>query len=219
MTATRRDILNARRSCAAGEGLAPTSVHEIDLNVRCGLPDITAVDHTGRKLKFYEDCMEGKIFLINFFSIKDDERSGQTAALAKVVKALGDRVGRDVFVTSITVDPENDTVEALAEHAKKHGVRQGWRFIRMSGLEAAIVAQRMYHFNRGAPAGMGRLIFYGNGMNGQRVWGTVATHARPDDVAWRVASIIPKPKPKVFKRAGPARPGENAYPWSNRARV
>ncbi len=217
MSATRRNILNAARSCSAGEGLLPTSVHEIDPNVNCGFPDITAVDHEGRKIRFFEDRIQGRVFLLNFFSISDDAVSGQTAALAKTVRALGDRIGREVFVTSVTVDPENDTVERLAEHAKKHGAPEGWSFVRMGGLDAAVVAQRMYHFNRGASAGMGRLVFYGSAVGDQRVWGTFPTHARPEDAAFRVSGLMPRPKPAKMRRAGPARPGENAYPWNHRA--
>lgn len=46
----------------------------------------------------------------------------------KVQEALGDRVGRDVFIYSISLDPETDTPEVLARYAKRYGTGPGWTF-------------------------------------------------------------------------------------------
>lgn len=42
---------------------------------------------------------------------------------------LGERVGRDVFMYSISLDPEVDTPEVLAEYAEDYGVKAGWVFL------------------------------------------------------------------------------------------
>ncbi len=49
--------------------------------------------------------------------------------LVQVQKALGDQLGRDVFIYSITLDPEHDTPEVLKAYAERHGARPGWTFL------------------------------------------------------------------------------------------
>src|SRR5262245_60388782 len=49
--------------------------------------------------------------------------------LVQVQKALGDRLGREVFMYSITLDPEHDTPAVLRKYAKKYGVKPGWTFL------------------------------------------------------------------------------------------
>ncbi len=64
----------------------------------------------------------------------------QTARLANVQRILGDRVGRDVFMYSITVDPDTDTPEVLAQYAEKFNIGPGWLFL--TGKQADLVLLR-----------------------------------------------------------------------------
>jgi protein SCO1/2 len=52
-----------------------------------------------------------------------------TANLVKVQEALGDRVGRDVFMYSVTLDAERDTPDALKKFAEAYDVKPGWLFL------------------------------------------------------------------------------------------
>jgi len=221
MTTTRRDLLAVSAGCGTDETIIPTSIHEIDPNVRCGFPDIPVTAHTGEKLRFYEDIIQEKVFVVNFFSISDDRLHKQTEKLGEVARKLGGKLGREVFMASITVDPENDTMERLAAFAREHNTPNGWRFLRVSGEDAAVIAQRMYHFNRGAAAGMGRLAFYGNGKGNGRVWGTFPVGITADDAVHRINGLIGRKKDALPKRAGPARRdgSDQKYAWSARCRV
>jgi len=221
MATTRRDLLAVSAGCGTDQTMIPTSIHEIDPNVRCGFPDIPVTSHLGEQLRFYEDVVRDRVFVLNFFSTDDDRLSRQTAKLGDVARALGDMLGRQVSMSSITIDPENDTVERLAEFAAEHNTPPGWRFLRVSGEDAAVLAQRMYRFNRGAAAGMGRLAFYGNGINGGRVWGTFPVGITPEDAVHRIKGIVQHPKGRIPKRAGPAkRDGrDQVYAWSARIRA
>ena len=42
---------------------------------------------------------------------------------------LGDRVGKDIRLVSISLQPEHDTPEVMAAYAKTHGVGPGWLFL------------------------------------------------------------------------------------------
>ena len=45
------------------------------------------------------------------------------------VKLLGPRVGREIFMYSITLEPEHDTPAVLKAYARAHGVEAGWTFL------------------------------------------------------------------------------------------
>ena len=47
----------------------------------------------------------------------------------KVQKLLGDQLGKDVWMYSITLTPEKDSPEVLREYAQRFGVKPGWLFL------------------------------------------------------------------------------------------
>ena len=42
---------------------------------------------------------------------------------------MGERIGRDLFVLSISLDPEKDTPEVLREYGELYGAGEGWTFL------------------------------------------------------------------------------------------
>ena len=51
----------------------------------------------------------------------------------QVQQALGKHVGRDIFMYSITLKPEQDSPQVLQEYARAHGVKPGWLFLTGKG--------------------------------------------------------------------------------------
>lgn len=93
-------------------------------------PNVTLTTHQGKKVKFYDDLLRDKIVVINFMYVKcEGVCPGVTANLLQVQKLLGDRVGRDIFMYSITLKPEEDTPAALKKYAEMHKVGPGWLFL------------------------------------------------------------------------------------------
>lgn len=93
-------------------------------------PNVTLTTQDGKKVRFYDDLIRDKIVLINFFYVKCDGICiGTTANLVKVQKLLGDHVGRDVFMYSITLKPQQDTPSVLKEYAAAYNVKPGWLFL------------------------------------------------------------------------------------------
>lgn len=93
-------------------------------------PNYELTNQDGRKLLFYDDVIKGKVVAINFmFTSCRDVCPVETAKMREVQRRLGDRVGRDVFMYSITVDPERDTPEVLKAYAEKFQVGPGWQFL------------------------------------------------------------------------------------------
>jgi protein SCO1 len=92
--------------------------------------DTVLIDQDGRELRLFTDLMAGKVVLIHagFVDCKTD--CPLTASiLQKVQEHLGARLGADVRILSITLDPESDTPARLKEHASKLQVRPGWHFL------------------------------------------------------------------------------------------
>ncbi len=86
--------------------------------------------HEGRTVRFYDDLLKGKIVLINLMYTQcDNICPGATQNLAYVQELLAHRMGRDIFMYSISIDPQYDTPERLAAYAKSFGAGPGWLFL------------------------------------------------------------------------------------------
>ena len=93
-------------------------------------PNIVLVSQDGKPMRFFDDLIKGKVVAINFiYTGCSAACSMETARLRHVQELLGDRVGKDVFFISISIDPENDTPEALKAYAEKFDVAPGWTFL------------------------------------------------------------------------------------------
>ncbi len=94
------------------------------------LPNVLLRNQDNQPVRFYDDLVKDKIVTINFFYAKCEEICPVVIAnLARVQKLLGDRVGREIFMSSITLRPETDTPEALKDYSRMHGAQPGWSFL------------------------------------------------------------------------------------------
>lgn len=92
--------------------------------------DVELINQDGTKLRFYSDILKGKTVVVNaFFTTCTSVCPPMNRNMQKIQEALGDRVGKDVFFISITVDPEVDTPTRLKDYAKKFHAGPGWTFL------------------------------------------------------------------------------------------
>jgi protein SCO1 len=104
--------------------------------------EVTTQD--GRTLRFYADVMKGKILLINFFFTECDAVCPlMTENLVRVQELLAPRVGTDIFMVSITLQPEHDTPEVLAAYARTYGVGPGWLFLTGKRSDIELLRHRL----------------------------------------------------------------------------
>lgn len=93
-------------------------------------PNVPLVTHEGKQVRFFDDLIKGKVVVINFlYTSCPDVCPLETARLREVQELLGDRVGRDVFMYSISIDPEHDTPEVLKRYAERFEAGPGWWFL------------------------------------------------------------------------------------------
>jgi protein SCO1 len=97
--------------------------------------------HEGTEVRFYQDLVKGKVVLINFmYATCTDSCPTFTANLVRAQRLFGDRMGRDVFMYSISLDPEHDSPQVLRGYVQNYGVQPGWTFL--TGSMADITALR-----------------------------------------------------------------------------
>lgn len=87
-------------------------------------------DQDGNRRKFYSDLIKDKTVAINFiFTTCTTICPPLAATFARVQKGMGEKVGRDVFFISISVDPATDTPERLKAWGAKFKAGAGWTFV------------------------------------------------------------------------------------------
>jgi protein SCO1/2 len=174
-------------------------------------PNFVVMDQDGTKARFYEDLVRGKIVLFNFFYADCEARCPlYTANLVKVHALLGNRVGRDIFMYSITLDPVHDKPRVLKEYMKMHGVQPGWTFLTgrpaeieelrkrlgFTDIDPAVDKEKSEHLG---------IIRYGNEKLDR--WAACPAATRPEMIVEFLSWLDPKKPPQGLK-AAPLQPSD-----------
>lgn len=173
------------RAAAAGEAEADRRV------AREYFTDTILVDQDGRELRFYSDLLAGKVVVINSMFT---DCTGSCPVMSKKLQALqehlGDRVGRDVHLISITVDPERDTPARLKEHATAFGAGPGWHLLTGSKENVKTVLSKLGQWVEERDAHE-TVFLVGNDRTG--LWKKAFALAKTEDVVAIVDSVVGDP--------------------------
>jgi protein SCO1/2 len=94
------------------------------------IPDVDCLDQNGKKLRFHTDLVKGKVVVISFIYTTCPTlctRIGESTA--RLQAALGDRVGRDVHLISVSIDPVTDTPQKLKAWGARLKAKDGWTMV------------------------------------------------------------------------------------------
>jgi cytochrome oxidase Cu insertion factor (SCO1/SenC/PrrC family) len=121
----------SQKSASAGGGRASGDEKAAGLDSpEAYFTNLPLLTQENKTVRFYKDLLKGKVVLINFmFTTCKGVCSPMTANLAKVQRLLGDRVGRDINIISISVDPETDTAAVLKHYSETFKAQPGWYFL------------------------------------------------------------------------------------------
>jgi protein SCO1/2 len=101
-----------------------------ELMAERNFPNVTLTTHENKKVKFYDDLIKNKIVIFNFMYAQcEGVCPGIMMNLVQVKKLLGPRVGKDIFMYSITLKPEQDGPKQLKEYAQMHNTGPGWTML------------------------------------------------------------------------------------------
>lgn len=154
-------------------------------------PNVSLMTHEGRTVRFYDDVLRGKYVALTFMYTTCTKMCPfVTANVVRVQQLLGDRVGRDVFFYSISVQPEKDTPERLRRYARAYGVGPGWVFMTGKRADIDLIRRRLGAVDPdpvvdARPSRHIGLVRYGHEAFGR--WGAVPGEASP---AWIVRAIL-----------------------------
>jgi protein SCO1/2 len=133
-------------------------------------PNIELTTQDGKKVHFYDDLIKGKIVAINLIYTNCEYSCPlETARLAQVQKMLGERVGKDIFFYSISIDPVRDTPAALKAYAEKFHAGPGWFFLTGKKEEIDELSKKLGLYSDPSVNKDGHLphLLIGNEANGQ----------------------------------------------------
>jgi protein SCO1 len=106
--------------------------------------DVELINQDGATVRLYTDLLKGKTAIINsFYATEHSTCTVMFKNLEQVQAALGDRVGKDVFLISITVDPLTDTAAKLKAFRERFHARPGWSFVTGPKDKVEIALQKL----------------------------------------------------------------------------
>jgi len=116
-----------------------------------------------------------------------------TANLVQVQNALGERLGREVFIYSITLDPQTDTPEVLKQYAEGYGAKPGWYFLTGQDEEIQVLRRKLGIYDRDPVIDADKtqhvgLIVYGNEATGK--WGAVPALLASERIVQAVLRVM-----------------------------
>lgn len=162
--------------------------------LRQHFPNVPLVTQDKKKVRFYDDIIKGKLVVIQFMYARCEELCPMTTPnLVKVQKELQSRVGREVSMVSITVDPVHDTPEILKEYTNRFNVKPGWQFLTGRKEDVDLIRRELGVYDSDADkiAHM-NVLTIGKEPTGQ--WLAMEALAKPDDIVATILRLTNKPR-------------------------
>jgi len=102
-----------------------------------------------KQVRFYDDLIKGRQVLINLMYATCEGLCPQvTSNLVKVHEALKDRMGKNLFIYSITLKPEEDDPAALKHFAEMHhALLPGWTFLTGEPYDIETIRFRLFRMD------------------------------------------------------------------------
>lgn len=100
--------------------------------------------HDGKNVRFYTDLIRNKVVIVNaMYTVCTGVCPNNTAALVALQDSLGDRIGKNIFIYSISLQPDLDSAAALKDYARKYGVKKGWTFLTGKSRDIELIRRKL----------------------------------------------------------------------------
>jgi len=175
-------------ACDSGSDDAMKPINETDC-----LPHLVLTDQHGQPLDLAS--LKGHPTLDFIYTNCTGPCQMMTAKMSRVADRLGAELGAQVAVVSVTIDPEHDGPQQLANYAKQQGAdRSGWTFLtgtpeQIEGLLKAYKLERI----RDSEGSVEHIIaFFLLGPDGLPRREYNPSDVKVDDVAQDVQKLLPR---------------------------
>lgn len=164
--------------------------------VRVQLEDIPLLDRYGVERRLKSDVLGDGVAVVNFvYTTCTTVCPVASATFAQLQERLGARLGTQVRLVSITVDPQRDTPARLRAYAAKHDAGMHWTWLtgRKDAVDAALKGFGAYTPD---PQDHPAIVMIGDAQSGRwtRLYGFAA-----------VAEILVEVERQIAERAAAAR--------------
>jgi len=150
--------------------------------------DVEVVDQDGRPHRLYSDLLQGKTVVIEaFFTACTGACPVMGEKLAALQQWLGDRLGKDVYLLSFSVDPQTDTPARLKQYADRLGARPGWLFLTGKKENVDWALYKLGHYVEQKEA-HSNLLIIGNERTG--LWKKVFGLAPAEDLIHALDAVL-----------------------------
>ena len=175
-------------SANAQQPSAPAPTNRDEAAAQKYFTDTLLVNQNGEKMRFYSDLLQGKTVIINsFFATCQGSCLPITKNLEKVQDALGDRLGKDAVIISISVDPTVDTPNELKAFSKKFHARPGWYFLTGSKENVDFILMKLGQYVEEKSDHL-NIVIIGNERTG--LWKKAFGLAKSEDLVKVVDSVL-----------------------------
>ena len=152
-------------------------------------PNVRLRTQDNREVRFYDDLVKGRVVMINFmFTTCTSLCPRSTANLVKVQELLGDHADRDVFLVSISVDPDHDTPAVLKRYAERYHTRPGWTFVTGKREDVDLIRRGLGVRDNDDQSQHTGMLIYGNEAFGR--WASTPVMQSPATLAAIVLRVV-----------------------------
>lgn len=159
-------------------------------------PNVTVYTHEGKAVRFYDDLIRDKVVAINMMYAQCGDTCPKTTAnLLAVQNMLGERAGRDVFMYSITLQPELDTPAVLKHYAENFGIQKNWKFLTGAPNDIELLRRKLGFFDYEAELDAAKdnhtgMVRIGNAALDR--WSMAPSLADPEQIMFTINHLDPK---------------------------
>ena len=144
-------------------------------------PNVELTTQAGERVRF-RDLIKGRTVAIELmYTTCRYACPLETARLAQVQALLGERMGKDVFFLSISIDPEHDTPAVLKAFAAQFHAGPGWIFLTGKRADIDLLGKKIGLYTRADPEnkdGHVPALLIGNEPSGQWMRGSALDHPK-----------------------------------------
>ncbi len=166
-------------SAWAAPGPAPRS--------QTGFPNVELLNQHGHKLRFFDDLVRGDhTTVIGFIYAQCGDICPMTMSnLSRVQALLGNKLGREVRLASISLDPRRDTPAIMKGYAERFDAAPGWQFLTGQPKNIDAVRRKLGAYDRNPAIDADKtqhtgLLTYGNQARAR--WSRVSALADPQKI-------------------------------------
>jgi protein SCO1 len=153
VTSTKRALLGLMGATAIGSLMVAS---QRELRAAPGpranyFPNSVVYDHNGRKLRFYDDVVRGKVVAFNMMYTACAGICPRNTANLKIVQgALAEHLGKEIFMYSMTLRPEMDSPKELRAYMDLYEIPadKGWTFLTGVPAELGVIRRKLGFYNK-----------------------------------------------------------------------